>query len=78
MTKKKATVVYSDDLANIDPSTLPVIDIANDANDDWIKKANPESARKEIEILEALEKKFKEEAAERAAKEAAGKKGGGQ
>ncbi|MDX9956714.1 MAG: hypothetical protein RBT75_21630 [Anaerolineae bacterium] len=51
---------------NADFDSLPVIDIANDENDDWIKKANPQAAREEIEIHERLEAQYRAEAEARA------------
>ncbi len=51
---------------DVDFDSLPVIDIANDENDDWIKKANPQAAREELEIHERLEAQFRAEAEARA------------
>lgn len=60
------TVVLPVEMEEDNFDALPVIDIANDENDDWIKKANPQAAREEIEIHERLEAQYRAEAEARA------------
>lgn len=51
---------------NTDFDDLPVIDIANEANDDWIKKANPQAALEELRIHEELIAEYRAKAEARA------------
>jgi len=49
-----------------DYSDLPVVNLANDENDDWLKKADPKAREEELRIHEELEKRYAAEESKKA------------